>query len=79
MSPLLHLNVSKPLPLQHFTIFVSALLYTGKHTFFAPPPPKKVMMKYYQNRSANFNMFWKYGTAVRIVVVILEMMLVDNI
>jgi hypothetical protein len=24
-------------------------------------------------------MFWKYGTAVRIVVVILEMMLVDNI
>jgi len=41
VNPSLHLNVSNPLPLQHFTIFISALLYTGKQDVFFGESGKK--------------------------------------
>jgi hypothetical protein len=34
-------------------------------------------MKYYYNMTENFNVFWRYGTAVHTVVVTLEMLLVN--
>jgi hypothetical protein len=88
MSPhllLVHLNASNLLPLQHFTIFVSAWVYTGKQDVFFGQKKNNgracgyhmLMMKYYRNITESFNMFQRYGTAVHTVVVTLEMLVND--